>query len=95
VKPADGTAQNPSNELDRARAVKKAHEKELMKRANVVGVGVGYQKKGDTWTGQVAIIILVAKKLPPEQLSPKDLLPSLIDGVVVDVQEVGRLTSQP
>jgi hypothetical protein len=94
MKPDDGTGQNSSAEFDRARAVKKAHENELMKRANVIGVGTGYQKIGENWTSQVALIILVAKKVPPEQLSPKDLLPSKIDGVVVDVQEVGRLTAQ-
>ncbi len=91
----DRTDQNSSSELDLARAVKQAHENELMKRANVIGVGVGYQKKGENWTNQVALIVLVAKKVPPEQLLPKDLLPSKIDGVVVDVQEVGRLTAQP
>jgi hypothetical protein len=60
----------------------------------VVGVGIGYQIKGGNSTGQVALVVLVSKKLPPEQLSPKDLLPSIIDGVVVDVQEVGRLAAQ-
>jgi hypothetical protein len=95
VKLDDGTTQYSSTEFDHARAVKQAHENELMKRANVIGVGVGYQKKGGNLTGQVALIILVAKKVPPEQISPKDLLPSIIDGVPVDVQEVGRLTAQP
>jgi len=90
----DGTGQNSSSEFDRARVVKQAHENELMKVANVIGVGVGYQKKEGNWTEQVALIVLVAKKLPPEQLSPKDLLPKNIDGIAVDVQEVGRLTSQ-
>jgi hypothetical protein len=92
VKP-DGTNQDSSSEFDRARAVKQAHESELMKRANVIGVGVGYQKKGENWTSQVALIILVAKKVPADQLSPKDLLPSSLDGVSVDVQEVGQLTA--
>jgi hypothetical protein len=90
---ADGTNQDSSVEFDRARAVKQAHENELMKRANVIGVGVGYQKKGENWTSQVALIILVAKKVPADQLSPKDLLPSSLDGVSVDVQEVGQLTA--
>ncbi|MDR3573996.1 MAG: hypothetical protein P4L50_09050 [Anaerolineaceae bacterium] len=94
MKPSDGTTQPSTTEFDRARAVKKAHENELMKRANVIGVGIGYQKKGENWTGQVALIVLVAKKLPAEQLSPKDLLPSMIDGVTIDVQEVGRITAQ-
>jgi len=95
VKLDDGAIPDSSGEFDRARAVKQAHENELMKRANVIGVGVGYQRKGGNWTGQVALIILVVKKVPSEQLSPKDLLPSIIDGIPVDVQEVGRLTAQP
>jgi len=95
VTKAEGADYQSSIELKHARAVKQAHEKELMKCANVVGVGVGYQKKGGNSTGQVALVVLVTKKLSPEQLSPKDLLPSIIDGVAVDVQEVGRLAAQP
>ena len=64
-----------------------------MKRANVIGVGVGYQKKRGDWTSQVALIVLVVKKVPADQLSPTDLLPSSLDGVSVDVQEVGQLTT--
>jgi hypothetical protein len=92
VKSDEAANQDSSSEFDRARRVKRAHENELMKRANVIGVGVGYQKKGQNWTGQVALIILVAKKVPADQLAPTDLLPSSLDGVSVDVQEVGQLT---
>jgi hypothetical protein len=92
MKPDEAANQDSSSEFDRARAVKRAHENELMKRANVIGVGVGYQKKGQNWTSQVALIVLVAKKVPADQLSPTDLLPSSLDGVSVDVQEVGQLT---
>jgi hypothetical protein len=33
----------------------------------------------------------VEHKLPPERLSPEDLLPCEIEGVPVDVREAGRL----
>ena len=94
MKREDGTIQYSPGEFEHARAVKQAHEKELLKRANVIGIGVGYQKKEGNWTGQVALVVLVSKKLPAEQLLPKDRLPTSIDGVLVDVQEVGRLAAQ-
>jgi hypothetical protein len=37
----------------------------------------------------VAVVVLVRRKLPASQLSPEDRIPAQIDGVPVDVQEVG------
>jgi hypothetical protein len=35
--------------------------------------------------------VLVEKKVPGEQLSPQEMIPAEIEGVPVDVQEVGKL----
>lgn len=77
-----------------ANAVKQAYEKELMTKANVVGVGVGLRKQENTLTEEVAIVVMVFQKVPLDQLSQQDLIPAEIEGVPVDVQEVGEFRAQ-
>lgn len=72
-------------------AVKRARQAELLRKANVVGVGVGYRRQRGQQTDTVALVVMVSRKLPREQLAPEDLLPRELDGVPVDVQEVGEL----
>ncbi len=76
---------------ERALAVKRAYTEQLMSKANVVGVGVGFCQKGGERTGQVGLVVMVSQKLPRAQLSPADLIPREIEGVPVDVQEVGEI----
>jgi len=71
--------------------VKKAHQKDLMAIPNVVGVGIGYRQTGGQSTGTIALVVMVSEKLPQTRLDPKDIIPHEIDGVTVDVQEVGAL----
>ncbi len=79
---------------EHARAVKTAHEDELLKKANVVGVGVGIRKRGGTYTNEVALVVMVRQKVPREQLAAADILPRVIEGVPVDVQQVGDIEIQ-
>ena len=62
---------------------------ELMKKAHVVGVGVGMAKVNGAYTNEMALVVLVDKKVPMEELAPEDRIPSEIEGVRVDVNEVG------
>ena len=71
--------------------VKRAHQAELMAKANVVGVGVGFRQVGGQRTETVALVVMVSRKLPTAQLAPQDVLPREIEGVPVDVQEVGEI----
>ncbi len=75
----------------RAEAVRQAHLSELLTKANVVGVGVGLRQRGGSRTDEVALVVLVRRKVPGHQLAPEDRIPRLLDGVPVDVQEVGEL----
>jgi hypothetical protein len=75
----------------RVMEVKRAHEDELLEKANVVGVGVGYKERNQEKTSEIALVVMVTQKLPPEQLEPGDMIPSMIEGVPVDVQEVGEI----
>ena len=74
-------------QLERARSIKQAHETELLKKPNVVGVGVGFRQIGGKPTRDVAIVVMVKVKLPAADLQPQDSLPDQIEGIPVDVQE--------
>jgi hypothetical protein len=78
----------------RVRAIKNAYTKELMEKANVVGVGIGLRQQGSVRTGEVALVVMVSQKVPSDQLSPDDVIPEEIEGVPVDVQEVGEIKAQ-
>jgi L-asparaginase II len=78
-------------DVEQVRAVKVAHEKHLMAKANVVGVGVGLRQRDGKFTDEVCIVVSVRKKVPSEQLSPDDRIPTQIDGVPVDVQATGEI----
>jgi len=77
----------------RAQAVRQEHEAELMRRANVVGVGVGLRTRGGRREQEVALVIMVRHKIPRAMLAEVDVLPGQIDGVPVDVVEVGDITA--
>jgi hypothetical protein len=80
--------------MEQAHAVKQAHEQELMSKPNVVGVGVGTIKKEGQQTGQVGLVVMVRRKVPRSQLSDEEAIPDEIEGVPVDVQEVGEIRAQ-
>jgi hypothetical protein len=63
---------------------------ELMSKPNVVGVGIGLAKECDEYTAEPAIVVMVEKKVPEEELAPEARIPPTIEGVRVDVQEVGK-----
>ncbi len=85
---APGGRPNPTA---RAQAVKRAHGDELLGKANVVGVGVGYVRRGGLRTDEVGLVVLVRRKRPASELAVSDRVPAQIDGVPVDVQEVGEI----
>ena len=77
--------------FERTKAVQSAHETELMSKANVVGVGIGLRHVGGARTDQVALVVMVRNKVSPSELALDDVIPAEIDGVPVDVQEVGEI----
>ena len=83
--------QPPHPALEHIRAVKRAHQEILLQKANVIGLAIGYRTRADLLTDELALIVLVDRKYRPEQLSPEDLLPAEIDGVPLDVQQVGDI----
>jgi hypothetical protein len=71
--------------------VKRRHEQELLRKANVVAVGVGYRTQGGQRTQEVSIVVSVRKKVPVSELKPVDLIPVSLEGVPVDVVETGEI----
>ncbi|MGD1992293.1 MAG: hypothetical protein PVI59_03785 [Anaerolineae bacterium] len=79
------------DQLARVRSVKAAHEKQLMRKANVVGVGVGLRHCGGRLTDEPVVVVSVTHKVPRAALNPEDIIPSELEGVPVDVQEIGHV----
>jgi hypothetical protein len=81
---------DPTQEaLQKAQDVQQRYENYLMNKPHVVGVGVGYASVHGAQTPEVAVVVMVDHKLPPENLAPMDRLPSRLEGVRIDVQETG------
>jgi len=73
--------------------LKKLYEKIKHKR-NVVGHSLKLQpriRKGQIIPEEKCFRVYVSKKLPVEQLSIEDIIPQSIDGIPIDVVEIGEL----
>ena len=79
--------------IEEIRAIKDRHEAGLLKRKNVVGLGIGYKEVEGQETGLLSLVVMVRKKESPSQLDATDLVPSEIEGVPVDVKEVGEIVA--
>jgi hypothetical protein len=73
----------------KAQSVMQTYENDLLNKPNVQGVGVGLVKRYGEYTGEVGIVVMVSQKVPVSQLAPEEIIPKEIDGVLVDIQEMG------
>jgi hypothetical protein len=69
-------------------AVRRKHEKRLMKLPNVTGIGIGRR------SGRDVIKVFVTLKVSESALQPDEIVPKSLDGVETDVEEVGEITAQ-
>jgi hypothetical protein len=81
-------------ELEKAQAVKAAYQDLLMSKPNVVGVGIGPRYKGGRRTEEIGLVVMVQQKLPNTMLTPEDTIPTQLEGIPVDVREVGTIEAQ-
>lgn len=89
------TAELDPNWVDvyrRAQRVREGALDDLMRKANVVGVGVGFRMRHGQRTKEVVLVVMVDSKVPLNDLRPADRIPKVIDGVPVDVQETGEFS---
>lgn len=67
----------------------KKHKDRLLKKKNVVAVGVGFKVIGGQVSSIPSIICSVTKKLRPTSLKDQDMVPYEVDGIPTDVIETG------
>ena len=77
--------------IERVLQVKRQYEQVLLARPNVVGVGVGFKTEHGQPTNTLAVIVNVIRKKSLDDLDQEDVLPTELDGVPLDVQEVGSI----
>lgn len=95
---SEETPEQPA--LSRARTLKIAevqsrHESALLRYPHVVGVSQGIRAKQGRPTGEPCLVVFVDQKIPAEKLDPGDVLPKEMEGIPVDVVEVGRVEPLP
>jgi len=73
------------------RQILRKHRGQLLKKRNVLAVGIGYKITGGRKTKTLSIVCSVEKKLPVSELSKKDLVPEEIEGVPTDVVATGKI----
>ncbi len=57
----------------------------------VIGVGQGFKETGGVTTTKKAILVLVKRKIPLEQLQKDQIVPHKLNGKITDVIEVGDM----
>lgn len=77
--------------MELVRAVKSRYERELMAKANVIGVGIGFRSQPDEPSEEPIIVVSVTRKMARSDLDPKDIVPGELDGVPVRVEALGEL----
>lgn len=77
--------------MERIARLLRQHEKKLLSLDNVVGVGMGYKIVRGKTTNKPAVMVLVKKKYPEEQLKSKHVVPKALNEVPTDVIEVGEI----
>lgn len=82
-------------ELAQAKCVKEAYTADLLRKRNVVGVGLGYKRRRGKNTGELSIVVSVTRKQPAAALSSRDLVPPQIATMDTDVVETGVLRALP
>lgn len=74
-----------AEEVARVRLVKARHEQVLLRKANVVGVGIGILE----YTEQVILVVNVTHKVKLQSLAPEDRIPWELEEVPVKVEAIG------
>lgn len=77
----------------RAIRMQEKYGEQLMALPNVVGTAVGLRKRQGQFTDQVALVVMVERKLPRARLATAELVPQELEGVPVDVLETGAFRS--
>jgi hypothetical protein len=77
-------------DFEKLRQIKASNVENLLKKKNVVGVGIGAKLKAGVPTGELAIRIYVKEKEDSKRLKPEDAIPRTLDGAATDVVVIGQ-----
>jgi hypothetical protein len=91
--PSRGAA--PSATDARIHAVQARHEAELLRYPNVVAVAAGFRTRRGAPTSEPCLVVYVQRKVPARRLAAGERLPKQIEGVPIDVVEVGGIETLP
>ena len=64
---------------------------ELLKKANVVGVGIGEKITGGLPVGRLSLKVYVEKKIKKSRLAKSDIVPLELSQIETDVEAVGKI----
>src|SRR5690606_19607691 len=76
------------------RMTKEAVKEDILKKPNVIGIGVGLKEVQGQLTDQVSIVVLVRDKVPRAGLTPSQMVPPRVNSYETDVVEVGVIRAQ-
>ncbi len=76
--------------MDVVKQVLRRYRKDLLHLPNVVGVGVGKKLTRGVETDEPVVVVFVEKKLPPDSLLRRALVPQTVGESKTDVVETGR-----
>lgn len=77
-------------DFEHMRMVKEKYEADLLRKANVVSVGIGLPIREGKAVEEPGIVVGVVQKQSPDELAPEDMIPQRLEGVRVWVEEVGQ-----
>jgi hypothetical protein len=80
--------------VQRALEVKRRYESELLRKPNVVAVGVGFRTRAGQSTTEVCIVVSVTRKQPATQLKRGEAVPASLEEVPIDVVETGIIRAR-
>jgi hypothetical protein len=70
------------------KSTKRKYEDQLMGLPNVTGIGIGER------AGKEVLKVFVTQKVPESDLKPDEIIPKVLEGYEVDVEEIGFVTAQ-
>ena len=87
--PTPESSLTEDTERPRIAEVLARYERELLQYPNVVGVAPGILTKQGKPTAEPCIVVYVQRKIPLGKLSTSETLPRKLDGIALDVVEIG------
>jgi hypothetical protein len=80
-----------TDELSTVRNILKRNQAQLLGQSNVVAAGIGYKVTAGKKTTSLGILCSVREKMASTQLSHRDVVPRMLDGIPTDVIRTGPI----